>query len=101
MWEAAPACLLRPCQRYRSAYLTSRFSQRSCSASAADASLSHHQGHGNAASRGGKKLACCCAVESRNFFQDAHCALQQLLVLCMKVDHQVAVDVAETRHRAG
>src|SRR5216683_1534394 len=89
------------CQRYGSANLTSRFSQGSCSASAADASLGHHQGYGNAPSCGGKEFACCCVVESRGFFQDAHCALQQLLVLRVKVDHQVAVNVAESRHRAG
>src|SRR5437016_4774637 len=89
------------CQRYRSAHLTSRFSQGSYSASAADASLGHHQGHGDAASRGGEELTRGCVVESGGFFQNAHCPLRQLLILRVEVDHQVAVDVTETGHRSG
>src|SRR5260221_8520917 len=72
-----------------------------CSASAADASLGDQQGHGNVASCCGEELACCCKVESRGFFQDAHGALQHLLVLRVQVDHQVAVEVTETGHRPG
>src|SRR4029077_12139599 len=89
------------CQRYRSSHLTSRFFQRNCSASTADSSLGYHQGQGNSPSRGGEELACCCTVESRGLFQDAHSAFDQLLVLRVEVDHQVAVNVAETSHCPG